>query len=243
MTLEGAVAVVTGASSGIGRASALGLAEAGADLALAARREAELEAVAESVRETGSEALVVPTNVRDPEAVEALVAETVEAFGGLDVAVANAGVGRDAPVEELSTEAYRTMMAVNCDGAFFLARAAVPHLRETAGSLVFVASMAGEYPRPANPVYAATKWWTRGLAHSLAGSLGEEGVAVTTVNPTEVRTEFGDADGESQAEQFEPGEVTEPEDVAAAVVFAAEQEPPNAVHELDLYRRDKLSHF
>jgi NADP-dependent 3-hydroxy acid dehydrogenase YdfG len=135
------------------------------------------------------------------------------------------------------------MTRVNCDGAFHLARATLPHLRASAGNLVFVGSIAGEYPRPFNPVYAATKWWTRGFAHSLAAQVGDEDVAVTTVNPSEVRTEFFSEEGTPIAERHEPGSVSEPEDVAAAIVFAARQQPPNTVHELDLYRRDKLSHF
>jgi hypothetical protein len=143
----------------------------------------------------------------------------------------------------MTTEQYRQMMDVNVDGVFFLARATVPHLRESSGNLVLVGSFAGQYPRPANPVYAATKWWTRGFAHSLAGSVGEDGIGVTVVNPTEVRTEFGSEDDQSFEEAFDPGEVTEPEEVADAIVFAAGQEPPTTVEEIDVYRRDKFAHF
>jgi len=92
-------------------------------------------------------------------------------------------------------------------------------------------------------VYAATKWWVRGFALSLEGAVGDDGVAVTVVNPTEVRTEFGSETDDPLAERYDPGEVTEPEDVADAIAFAAAQRPPNTVSELDLYRRDKFSHF
>ncbi|MFB6138319.1 MAG: SDR family oxidoreductase [Halobacteriaceae archaeon] len=242
--LEDAATLVTGASSGIGAATAHRFAAAGGDVALASRSEDALASLADEIEAaTDATALVLPTDVTDESAVEAAVDETVAAFGGLNVVVSNAGLGRDAPVEEMTTEQYRTMMDVNCDGMFFVSRAAIPHLRATGGNLIFVASFAGEYPRPGSPVYAATKWWTRGLAHSLAGSVGEDGVGVTVVNPTEVRTQFGDAEGDAQAERFAPGEVTEPDEVADAIAFAARQEPPNVVHELDLYRRDKLSHF
>ena len=242
--LAGKTAMITGASSGIGEATAHVLAGDGADVALAARREERLQTIAEEVEEsTDAEALVVPTDVTDPEQVESLVETTVEAFGGLDVVVANAGLGRDFAVEEMPTDAYREVMAVNCDGMFYTARATVPHLRETEGNLIFLASMSGEYPRPHNPVYAATKWWTRGLAHSLAGQVGEDGIGVTSINPTEVRTEFGSEDGEAMEERLESGSVAEPIDVAEAIAFAARQEPPNVVHELDFYRRDKLAHF
>jgi NADP-dependent 3-hydroxy acid dehydrogenase YdfG len=104
-------------------------------------------------------------------------------------------------------------------------------------------SFSGQYPRPYNPVYAATKWWTRGFALSLQGAVGDDGIGVTVINPTEVRTEFGSETDDPLNERFEPGEVTEPDEIASAVVFAASQEPPNTVAELDLYRRDKFTHF
>jgi hypothetical protein len=91
-------------------------------------------------------------------------------------------------------------------------------------------------------VYAATKWWLRGFALSVAAEVGEAGVGVTVVNPSEVRTAFGNEDGRAFEERFDPGEVTEPEEVAAAIVFAARQDS-STVQELDLYRRDKLSGF
>ena len=242
--LAGKTALVTGASSGIGEATAHVLAADGADVALAARREERLAEIADEVESAWDvDTHVAPTDVTDEDQVEAMVDATVEAFGGLDVVVANAGLGRDFAVSEMPTDAYRQTMAVNCDGMFFTARAAIPHLRETEGNLIFMASMSGEYPRPHNPVYAATKWWTRGLAHSLAGAVGEDGIGVTAINPTEVRTEFGSEDGEPMEENLESGSVAEPIDVARAVGFAARQEPPNVVHELDFYRRDKLSHF
>lgn len=242
--LVGKSALITGASSGIGEATAHVLGEAGADVALAARREERLAGIADDVEAARDvDALVVPTDVTEEGQVGAMVESTVEAFGGLDVVVANAGLGRDFAVEEMPTEAYRQMMAVNCDGTFFTARAAIPHLTESQGNLIFLASMSGEYPRPHNPLYAATKWWTRGLAHSLSGAVGEDDVGVTVINPTEVRTEFGSEDGESMAERLSPEEAADPVDVAEAIGFAARQEPPNVVHELDFYRRDKLAHF
>ena len=239
--LDGKAAVITGASSGIGNETAHALAREGANVVLAARREERLQELAGSIEaEYGTEALVAPTDVTDESAVEALVDGAVEAFGGLDVVVNNAGLGRGSGVEGLSTEDYRTMMDVNVDGCFFTTRAALPHLRETEGNLVFIGSFAGQYPRPSNPVYAATKWWLRGFALSVSAAVGESGIAVSVVNPSEVRTEFGGE--ESFEERFEEGEVTEPDEIAAAVAFAAGQDR-SMVSELDLYRRDKLSGF
>jgi NADP-dependent 3-hydroxy acid dehydrogenase YdfG len=246
--LDGAAALVTGASAGIGRETARALAGDGADVALAARRVERLHEIADAIAaEHGVETLVAPTDVTDETAVEATVDAASEAFDGLDVVVNNAGTGtaRGVAVEDLPTEQYRTVMDVNTDGMFFVARAAIPHLRASAGTLVFVGSFAGHYPRPGGPVYAATKWWTRGFALSLAGQVGDD-VAVTVVNPSEVRTEFGKEfrdETELSRERYEPDEVTEPETVADAVAYAARTETPDAVTELDLYRRDKFVGF
>lgn len=243
-SLGGKSALVTGASSGIGKATVHALARAGADVTLAARREDELEEIADSVESAyDTETLVVPTDVTSEEEVETLVDRVVETFGNLDVVVANAGLGTTEPVAEMPTESYRRMMSVNVDGTFFTARAAIPHLKESAGNLIFMGSFAGQYPRPGAEVYAATKWWIRGFAHSLEGSVGTEGVAVTVINPTEVRTEFGSEGGSTMADRFEQGEVTSPDAIADAVVFAASQEVPNTTSEIDLYRRDKFEHF
>ncbi|MGA9401092.1 SDR family oxidoreductase [Haladaptatus sp.] len=236
-------ALITGASSGIGQATAHALASDGMNVALAARRESELADIAEGVEsEYGVETTVCPTDVRDEEAVASMVEGTVSAFGGLDVLVNNAGLARGQQVENLSTEEFRTMQDTNVDGVFFATRAALPYLRESSGNLIFVGSFAGRFPRPFNPVYAATKWWVRGFAHSLEGQVGEDGVAVTVVNPSEVRTEFGSEEGESFEERFEPGSVTEPEEIADAIAFAAGMRN-STVSEIDVYRRDKFSNF
>ena len=263
-------AVVTGASAGIGAATARELASRGADTVLAARSEERLESLAEEIeREYGTTALAVPTDVRERDQVEALVEATVEELGGIDALVNNAGLARGADVGTMSDDEYRTMMETNVDGVFYATRAALPYLRESAsqhesadqrepadqhesasqhepadggGHLVFVGSFAGQYPRPFNPVYAASKWWVRGFALSVAAAAGEDGLAVTVVNPSEVRTEFGSEYGEPFAERFDPGEVTEPEEVAEAIAFAVTREG-STVSELDLYRRDKLTFF
>lgn len=240
--LDGEAALITGASSGIGEATARALAREGAAVGLVARREKRLEALADDIASAGGESLVLPADVREEEAVAAAVDETVEAFGSLDVVVGNAGLARGSDVASMTTEGYRAMMETNVDGSFFLARAALPLLRESEGTLVFVGSFAGQYPRPFNPVYAATKWWLRGFAHSVEAQAGEDGVAVSVVNPTEVRSEFGVEEGKAFEDQFDPGEVTEPEEVADAIVFAAEQDN-STVSELDLYRRDKFSEW
>ncbi len=237
----GETALVTGASSGIGRATARALARDGAAVTLTARREDRLEALAEELRTRyDAEALVAPTDVTAYAEVEDAVARTVDRFGRLDVVVANAGVFRSGDPEATPLEVHRSMLDVNVNGTLHTARASLPALRDTGGVLVVTGSVAGRFPLPANPLYAASKWWTRGFALSLAGAVGDDDVAVSLVNPSEVRTEAGAQDREPNKERHEPGTVTEPEDVAEAIVFAATQESPNAVVELDLFRRDKL---
>lgn len=242
--LDGQAALVTGASSGIGAATAQRLAAGGADVVLAARSDDDLTDLAMDIESsTDATANAVPTDVTEPEQVSAAVDATVEAFGGLDIVIANAGLGIDESVREMSDESYRAMMSVNVDGAFFTARAALPHLGDADGSLVFVSSFSGQYPRPANPIYAATKWWVRGFALSLQAAVGDEGIGITQINPTEVRTAFGSQTGQSMAEEYAPGEVTEPSEVAEAIAFAVEQEPPTYINSIDIYRRDKFTHF
>ena len=243
-SLDGDAVVITGASSGIGEAIAHRLADAGATVVLGARRLERLESIADDLADDyGADALTVETDVTDRDQVDALVDAAVSEFGGLDALVNNAGVGLGGDVESMDDDAYHTMTDVNVDGMFYATRAALPHLREREGTLVFLGSFAGHHPRPGNPVYAATKWWTRGFAHSLEGQVGPDGVAVSVINPSEVRTEFGDEEGEAFEERFEEGDVTDPATIAEAVEFALAREAPDTVSELNLYRRDKFAEF
>jgi NADP-dependent 3-hydroxy acid dehydrogenase YdfG len=208
-----------------------------------------LEALASEIEEKYDvSTLPISTDVSNEEDVEEMVKESVDTFGTLEIVVNNAGTAteRDVGIQDLETDQYRAVMNINTDGMFFTAREALPHLIDSSGILIFVGSYAGQYPKPGSPVYAATKWWTRGFALSLAGQVGTEGVGVTVINPSEVRTEFGSEFRDEQEvpeAQYDPGEITEPEDVAQAIVFAAQQKQPNTISELNLYRRDKFSHF
>jgi NADP-dependent 3-hydroxy acid dehydrogenase YdfG len=127
-------------------------------------------------------------------------------------------------------------MEVNVFGMYYVTHAALPHLRESTGNLVFVGSSAGKLPRPGAPVYAGSKWWTRGFALSVEAHVGLDGVGVTLVNPTAVRTQMW-------RDELRPGEAAEPEEVAAVIAFAAEQEKHSTLSEVDLFRRDMLGTF
>ena len=227
----GEVALVTGASAGIGAATARRFARDGAAVVLAARRAERLDELAAALRAEGTEALAVPTDVTDREAVEALVA-------------AGTGERRNVPIADLPPAEFETVTRTNVDGAFHTAAAAVPALRETSGSLVFLGSYKGHHPSSSTPVYAASKWWLRGFAASLAARLGPDGVGVTVVNPSGVPTEFGRELRETtNADRLDPDATLSAADVADAVVYAAGQDAPATVTELDLYRRDILGRF
>jgi NADP-dependent 3-hydroxy acid dehydrogenase YdfG len=238
MDLTNGVALVTGASSGIGRATALALGAEGTAVALAARRAEQLESAAADIESAGGRALVVPTDVSAEAEVEAAVEATVDAFGRLDAVVANAGIGRENEVETMPTADYREMMGVNVDGTFFTTRESLPHLRDAGGHLVFVGSTSAKRPYPADPVYSATNAWIRTFAVSVAAQVGDADVAVSTINPTGTRTPFDAKYRDPNTERFPPGANPEPEDIADAIVFMLRQEPPNTVHELDFHTRD-----
>ncbi len=244
--LSGQTVLITGASSGIGAATARQLAAYGADVILAARSEDDLTAVAETCRTVGGDAYPIPTDVTDPDAVAALVTAAVERCDSLDGAVINAGVGeaRHVPLPELPQEQFERVTETNVHGAFYTVQAVLPHLRETAGSLIFVGSYKAKYPSTSTPVYAASKWWLRGFALSVAGRVGPDGVAVTLVNPSGVPTAFGsEFRAQSNVEALDPDTTLAPEDVANAIVYAVSQDHPVAVTELDINREDILARF
>ena len=238
------VVLVTGGSSGIGAATARRFATDGAAVVLAARDESALSATADELAESDGPVLTVPTDVTDPEAVSALFDATLDRFGRLDAAVVSAGVGeqRDVPLPELPLEQFERVTETNVHGAYYTARAALPALRETGGTLVFIGSYKGKYPSTSTPVYAASKWWLRGFAASLAGRVGPDGVAVSLINPSGVPTAFGsEFRQETNDEALDPERTITPGDVAAAVRYAVRQDAPAAVAELDRRSRPSAS--
>ena len=233
MTLAGKTAVVTGASSGIGEATARLLAREGCNVVLAARREDRLNAFAADL---GEGALAAPTDVTDPAACAALVARTVERFGSLEILVNNAGLGLSGSVAEGDPEDWRKMFDVNVLGVLYVTRAAVRQmLRQGAGDVVFVSSLAGRrVPRADGTVYAATKHAVNAVAEGLRMDVHEKGIRVINVEPGLVRTEFPESSYPSADEYYAEKEYSplEAEDVAAAVVYALDQPPRVSVNEI-----------
>jgi NADP-dependent 3-hydroxy acid dehydrogenase YdfG len=209
-SLDGKVAVITGASHGIGAAVAQALAASGARLGLGSRSGDDL----------GLDAVARRCDVRDPHQVEALVAATVERFGGLDILVANAGVGAYGPFLELDPDQVEEMIDVNLKGTIYAVRAALPHLLERgAGDIVAVASVAGLRAFPNESVYNASKFGQVGLLRSLDNELREHGIRCTNVCPGGVATGFALGEGRGRTPDSLEGMMTA-EDVAEVVVFA-----------------------
>ena len=185
----GKVVVITGASAGIGAATARRFAAEGARVVLAARTGTALEALA---REIGPErALPVPTDVTDPRAAEALLDRAVATFGGLNVLVNNAGYNRRGHVEHVPAEELARIVNVNLRSPIVLTRLAIPHLRRAGGgAIVNVASIAGRIPLPEEATYSATKFGLRAFTFALADELEGSGITVSAVSPGPVETGF-----------------------------------------------------
>ena len=185
-TLQGKVAIVTGASSGIGRATAELFAREGARVVLTGRRAAALEALAAAIEAAGGEVATLAGDVRDEALAEALVETATRRFGGLDIAFNNAGaVGETAPVEALALDAWRETIDVNLTGAFLGAKHQVPAmLARGGGSIIFTSSFVGHTAgMPGMAAYAASKAGLIGLTQVLAAELGPKGIRVNAVLP------------------------------------------------------------
>ena len=188
---RGLVAIVTGASSGIGRALALQLANQGAKVVLAARRADRLEQVAAICRHAGAEVLVVPTDVRDELQCKALIEKTLEVFGRLDMLVNNAGLAASALFDEFpDLHLFKHTMDVNFYGTVYCTYYALPHLKKTHGRIVAVSSVGGKSAIPYNTPYCASKYAMHGFYDSLRMELYQHGVSCTVVCPWWVATEF-----------------------------------------------------
>ncbi len=243
-SLDGKAALVTGASSGIGRAVATALAREGADLTLLARREDRLVSIANELGVAHEvDAQAAPTDVRDPDQVATAVDGALDRHGRLDVAISNAGTGVFGDVDEVELEEFHATVETNVNGTFYLTRAVLPALRAAEGNLVFVGSFAGQYPFPGGPVYAGSKAWIRLFAHSVEARAGADGVAVTVINPGGVRPPFAVGEDATQVDRYDEGEAPEPTEIADAVVFACQRSKAATVHELNIYRRDQLADF
>lgn len=227
LNLSGKTAVVTGASSGIGRAIAEAMAEAGADLVLVGRDEGRLAETVAAVKGRGVEVETVAAELTDDDAAKAIVEATVRRFGGLNVLVNCAGIFEPQPFETQPMASFDRQMAVNVRAPFALTQAALPYLRPE-GSVVNISSIAGYAGFPQSAAYCATKGAVELMTRALATELGPQGVRVNCVAPGNIRTPMNAAqfaasrEYEKSLEEKTPlGRIGETEDIAAAVVYLA----------------------
>jgi len=225
--LQNKIALVTGASRGIGRATARLLAENGAGVVVTARTEEELQTLAAEIEAIGSQTLLVTADVTREEDVERLQERALEAFGRVDILVNNVGVGKYGPLSALSVEDYDWMMDSNMRSSFLCTRAFLPPmLAREEGWIVFVGSVAGLKGLPNESVYNASKFAQYGFAQSLDYETRERGVKVSYVAPGGVHTHFAFGTGRTAGDPM-LAEMMEPETVASAILFAVTQ-PENA---------------
>lgn len=211
--LRGRVAIVTGASRGIGRATALALSAAGVRVIATARTVDALHEVAAAGR--GGEIVAVPADVSRADDVRTLVGRARDAFGSIDVLINNAGIGIYAPVEELKEADWDAMMAVNLKSVFLCSQAVLPVMRaQKRGHIVNISSIRGWQASPRTTGYATTKFGLMGFSQALAQEVIGDGIRVSVVSPGGTRTHFGGRPPEQK-----PPELLSPEEVARSVLY------------------------
>lgn len=236
--LDGKVALVTGASSGIGAATALALAAAGAAVAVGARRTDRLSSLADKITGDGGRVAAFELDVTQETACRSAVERTRDELGGLDIVVNNAGQMLLGPIVDADTEDWRRMMGANVLGLMYVSHAALPGLLEQgSGDIVNMSSVAGRLARLGSGVYNASKWAVNAFSESLRQEVTGRGVRVTLVEPGAVLTELTDhithapsrAQSKSFVAQIRP---LRAENIAAAVLYAVTQPPHVSVNEV-----------
>lgn len=230
MKLQGKVAIITGAGSGIGRASAFAFAREGAAVVVADRNTAAADEAAAAIRAEGLAAISVFVNVASEPSVEALIAETVAHFGRIDILFNNAGVVMVKPLESMTEEEWDGVMAINVKGAFLAIKHAVPHIRKVGGGAILNTGSIGSFTgQLGTPVYSASKGAIALLTKSLALDYGRDKIRVNCICPgitdtPMLREHMGSGDqGEaairSRLARVPTGEILNPEDIARAALY------------------------
>lgn len=229
--LAGRVALITGASAGIGAAVARSLAAEGARLVLTARREERLTAL---VNESAAEAIVVSGDAREESTAQRVVDAAIERFGQIDILVNNTGIGNYKDLVDTTAADYDEMFLTNVRSTFLFTRYVTPHMLERrSGTILMISSMAGIYGFPGEAVYCATKFAQVGFAQALDKELRPSGIKVGVICPGGVKTEFALGKGRT-ADAVAQSAMLEPEDVAGAVLLACTQSPGSRIIEIQM---------
>jgi NADP-dependent 3-hydroxy acid dehydrogenase YdfG len=241
--LDGTVALVTGASSGIGEATARALSEQGATVAAVARRKDRLERLVAEIQERGGKALAIGADITDLEAARAAVAQTVEAYGRLDTVINNAGMMLLGPIVDAPFEEWDRMLAVNVRGLLAVTHAALPHLLKAASDdprqvadIVNISSVAGRVARAGSGVYNLTKWGVNAFSESLRQEVTTRYVRVSIVEPGAVATELTDhlrpEIRERTKERFAKVTRLEATDIADSILYIVTRRRDIAINEV-----------
>lgn len=227
MSIENKVVVITGAGSGIGRATAILLASRGASVVLGARREAQIAAVVAGIRAAGGQAIHLPTDVAKREQVEALVRFACERYGRLDVLINNAGIGPISRFDALKVEDWEAMIDVNIKGVLYGIAATLPvFARQNSGHIINVVSTAGLRIVPTMGVYAATKNAVRTITEALRQEAGPH-LRVTEISPGMIATDFASSMTDEAAKAAVQKQIDDvaisPDAIARGIAFAIEQ--------------------
>jgi NADP-dependent 3-hydroxy acid dehydrogenase YdfG len=236
-SLDGRVVAITGASSGIGEATALACAQAGAAVALAARRVDRIDGLAQRIADAGGRALAIATDVRDEAQATAFVERAHDELGGLHALVNNAGVMRIGPVEGAPTDDWRLMVDVNVLGLLYCTHAALPLLKAAGGGdIVNVSSVGGRVATKYGAVYSLTKFGIGAFSEALRQEHVDDGIRVTLVEPGRVTSELRDHQDPGELRQLlsQLKAVTplEAADIANAIVYGLAQPPHVSISEM-----------
>lgn len=232
--LTGKVALITGASAGIGWASAVMLAQEGANMVITARRQQRLTELEAAVQQAGGKAVSVVGDATDEAVAQQCVAKAIDTFGTLDILLNNVGIGNYKNLVDTSAADYDEMVNTNVRSSFLFTRYAVPEMiKQQSGTVLFISSMAGIYGFPGEAVYCATKFAQVGFAQALDKELREHGIKVGLICPGGVKTEFALGKGRTEQSVAESG-MLEPEDVAGAVLLACTQSPGSRIIEIQM---------
>ncbi len=232
--LQNSVALITGASAGIGQACARALLREGASLVLTARRQHRLEQLVAEAKQFGARALFVIGDAREEDTARRTVEQAVQSFGRIDILINNAGVGNYKNLVDSSADDYDEMMDSNMRSTFLFTRHTVPvMIKQRAGIVLMISSMAGVYGFAGEAAYCATKFAQVGFAQGLDKELRPHGIKVGTINPGGVKTEFAIGKGRTE-EGVEQSNMLEAEDVAQAVLFACTQPPGSRIIQIQM---------